>query len=255
MNRRYFITLAYLGRDYHGWQFQPNANSVQECIEKALQTLVRQPVSIVGAGRTDAGVNASMMVAHVDLPQDVEPDARFVRRLNSILGETITIQSVRQVHPDAHARFDATGRTYHYYVHKGRNPFASGLSWRAPENLDFNKMNQAAEILLDTTDFTSFSKLHTDVKTNNCRVSNARWKRVENPYAPRVEQWVFEITADRFLRNMVRAVVGTLIDVGRGKLSVEGFRRIIEARNRCAAGTSMPGGALFLHEIEYPYEF
>lgn len=254
MPTRHFINLAYLGAPFHGWQTQPNAASVQETVERALSTVLRTPVAVTGAGRTDAGVNASMMIAHADLPERIDDDSRLVRALNSILGPSVAVRWVHPVHADAHARFDATSRTYHYYAHCNRNPFAGGLSWQAPATLDFELMNEAAAELLVTTDFTSFSKLHTDVKTNNCRVTEARWRRAltgeELPGAP---EWVFEITADRFLRNMVRAVVGTLVDVGRRKVSIEAFREIIERRDRCAAGTSMPGTPLFLHNITYPY--
>lgn len=216
--------------------------------------VLRIPVAITGAGRTDAGVNASTMIAHADLPQSLDNDTRLVRAINSIVGPDIALRWIRPVHADAHARFDATARTYHYYAHTGRNPFAGGLSWQAPDNLDFEAMNRAASLLLDTDDFTSFAKLHTDVKTNICRVTRAIWRHPEpGERVPGAATWIFEISADRFLRNMVRAVVGTLVDVGRGKISIEGFDRIIGQRDRCAAGTSMPAGALFLHKVEYPY--
>ena len=252
--QRYFIELSYLGAPFHGWQTQPNASSVQQTIEEALTTLLRQPIAIVGAGRTDAGVNATTMIAHADLPPLPMPTDRFVRSLNSLLGPAIAIHSITPVHPEAHARFDATSRTYHYYAHTRKNPFSGGLSWQAPSTLNFEAMNQAAEILLTVSDFTSFSKLHTDVKTNNCRVTHARWERIQPGEAmPGAAEWRFVITADRFLRNMVRAVVGTLVEVGRGKLTAEGFAEIIARKNRCAAGTSMPPGPLFLHSITYPY--
>lgn len=252
--RRHFMELAYLGAPYHGWQTQPNAVSVQETLEQGLSTLVRYPVAVTGAGRTDAGVNASKMFAHFDLAETVSDDRKLVRALNSILGPAIAVRRVIPVHPDAHARFDATSRTYHYYAHTRKNPFAGGLSWKAPETLDFEAMNRAAGLLADTSDFTSFSKLHTDVKTNICHVTKAVWRPLDGvEQTPGGAEWVFEITADRFLRNMVRAVVGTLVDVGRGKTDIEGFRRIIEAKDRCSAGTSMPPGPLFLHDITYPY--
>lgn len=253
--QRYFIELSYLGAPFHGWQTQPNASSVQQTIEEGLTTLLRTPIAITGAGRTDAGVNATKMLAHTDLPSPLPIDLpRLVRSLNSILGPAIAIHRIIPVHPEAHARFDATSRTYHYYAHTRKNPFSGGLSWQAPPTLDFDAMNRAAEILLHTTDFTSFSKLHTDVKTNNCRVTYARWERVAPGEAmPGAAEWRFVITADRFLRNMVRAVVGTLVEVGRGKLTPQGFADIIERKNRCAAGTSMPPGPLFLHDITYPY--
>lgn len=251
---RHFLRLSYLGAPFHGWQIQPNASSVQETLEKGLSTIMRTPVAVTGAGRTDAGVNATMMIAHADLPQRIEDDRQLVRALNSILGGAIAVESVTPVHPDAHARFDATARTYHYYAHTRKNPFCGGLSWQAPPTLDFDAMNRAAALLTDVSDFTSFSKLHTDVKTNICRVTTALWRHpLPGEFAPAGAEWLFEITADRFLRNMVRAVVGTLVDVGRGKLTLDGFRRIIDARDRCAAGTSMPATPLFLHRITYPY--
>lgn len=252
--QRHFMELAYLGAPYHGWQTQPDAVSVQSEVERALSILMRAPVAIVGAGRTDAGVNASKMIAHFDLDTKVDDDSRLVRALNSILGPAIAVRWIRPMHAGAHARFDATSRTYHYYVHRIRNPFVGALSWRAPAGLDFDAMNRAAELLLETDDFTSFSKLHTDVKTNICKVTKAIWRPVEHGDAtPAAAEWVFEITADRFLRNMVRAVVGTLVDVGRGKINTDGFRRIIADKNRCSAGTSMPATPLFLHDITYPY--
>ena len=252
--QRYFMNLSYLGRNFHGWQRQPNAPSVQEALENALSTVLRAPVPIVGAGRTDAGVNATTMIAHFDLPAAAADTSRLIRAVNSIVGPEIAVRWIREVHPEAHARFDATSRTYHYYAHTGRNPFSGGLSWDAPENLDFGAMNEAAKLLLATSDFTSFAKLHTDAKTNICKVTRAEWRA---PYpgerVPGAATWIFEITADRFLRNMVRAVVGTLVDVGRGKLTTGGFKEIITSRDRCAAGTSMPGTPLFLHRITYPY--
>lgn len=256
---RYFLRLAYLGARFHGWQVQPDATTVQSVVEGALSTLAREPVSIVGAGRTDAGVNASMMVAHADLPDCLQADTPgFLRAVNSLIGRDIAVYEIRKVHPDAHARFDATSRTYHYYTSAGKAPFAAGCTWRESKNLDFEAMNRAAQLLLGTHDFTSFSKLHTDVKTNICTVTEARWLSVkELPGTPGEVPYgadhVFRITADRFLRNMVRAIVGTLVDVGRGKYGIEEFSRVIESRNRCAAGTSMPGEALFLHNITYPY--
>lgn len=246
---RYFMTLAYRGAPFHGWQRQPGDLSVQQAVEEALGTVLRcGTVPIVGAGRTDAGVNASMMVAHFDLDTPLPADVRgIVRGLNSLLGKDIAIFDIFPVSDDAHARFDATSRTYHYYAHTRKSPFSYPLSWQAPPSLDFEKMNEAARILLETSDFTSFSKLHTDVKTNICKVTRAEWVKT-GEYS-----WVFIITADRFLRNMVRAVVGTLVDVGRGKITVDGFRDIIEKKDRCAAGTSMPAHALFLHDVTYPY--
>ena len=242
---RYFLYLAYDGTAYHGWQIQPNGLSVQEQLMKALSTLLRHPVEVTGAGRTDAGVHARLMVAHFDTDQPVEP-LRLTDKLNRILPPDIAIYKVVSVQPQAHARFDATYRTYEYYITTAKSPFQRHYSYRLFHTPDFERMNQAAALLLTHTDFTSFSKLHTDVKTNNCRVMQARWDQVD------ATTWRFTIQADRFLRNMVRAVVGTFLQVGQGKLTVEGFNAIILQRNRCSAGTSVPGEALFLVDIGYP---
>lgn len=244
---RYFMRLAYNGANFHGWQTQPNATTVQETIEHAMSTVLRKPISITGAGRTDAGVNAAMMIAHFDCDSMPEDTAPLVRSLNSLLGKNIAIYTIFKVDDDAHARFDATSRTYKYFAHTVKSPFIYPLSWQCNPKLDFDKMNEAAKVLLQYTDFTSFSKLHTDVATNNCRITHAQWE-------PEGEQMVFTITADRFLRNMVRAIVGTLVDVGMGKITKSDFCRIIKQKDRCCAGTSMPGHALFLWDITYPFE-
>lgn len=244
---RCFMELSYRGARYHGWQTQPGETTVQSEIEDALSKILRRTVKITGAGRTDTGVNASMMVAHFDL-LDGEPEPQsLVRGVNAIVGRDIAVYSITPVSDDAHARFDATARTYHYYAHTAKSPFIYPLSWQAPPALDFDAMNQAAGILLGVDDFTSFAKLHSDAKTNICCVSRAEWVEIGEG------RWAFIITADRFLRNMVRAVTGTLVDVGRGKLSLDDFKAVIAARNRCAAGTSMPPEPLFLHSIQYPY--
>ena len=241
------MRLGYRGTAFHGWQVQPHDTSVQQTIEEAMAMLLRQPTPITGAGRTDAGVNAHMMVAHFDTEQPIQDVDRLIHSLNALLPPDIAIYSITPVHDDAHARFDATSRTYKYFAVTRKDPFLSPLSWKCPPDLDFDLMNEAAARLLDYTDFTSFSKLHTDVKTNNCRVTRAQWSQ-EGDY-----QWVFTITADRFLRNMVRAIVGTLVEVGRHKITVDEFCNIIERKDRCAAGSSMPGHALFLWNITYPY--
>lgn len=244
--RRYFMRLSYCGAPFHGWQSQPNAVSVQSAVEDALSTVLRRATKVTGAGRTDTGVNASCMWAHFDV-EDGLPIAgeALVRSLNAILGKDIAVYEVRAVRPDAHARFDATSRTYHYLTHRGKSPFLYRLSWQQPRQFDVDAMNRAAAMLLKVDDFTSFAKLHSDAKTNICKVTRAEW--VETDYGH-----TFVITADRFLRNMVRAVVGTLVDVGRGKLSLSEFAGIIEERDRCAAGTSMPPHPLYLHDITYP---
>lgn len=243
---RYFMRLAYRGAPFHGWQSQPGEVTVQETLEKALSTVLRRDMKIVGAGRTDTGVNARMMIAHFDVDSPLEDTDRLVRGVNSLVGKDIAVYEIYEVPADKHARFDATSRTYHYYAVEEKSPFFYPLSWKAPAGLDYDKMNEAAALLLDTSDFTSFAKLHTDAKTNICKVTHARWHRVGDG-----EGWVFIITADRFLRNMVRAVVGTLVEVGRGKMSVDDFKAVIDRRDRCAAGTSMPPQALYLWEVMY----
>ncbi len=244
---RYFMRLSYRGARFHGWQTQPNAPSVQSAIEESMSKIAREEIKITGAGRTDTGVNARMMVAHFDISRPIDHTEPYIRGLNSLLGPDIAIEEIVRVSDDAHARFDATSRTYHYYAHTGKSPFLYPLSWQAPERLDYDAMNRAAEILTKISDFTSFAKLHSDAKTNICHVTHAAWHDLGEG------RHVFIITADRFLRNMVRAVVGTLVDVGRGKLTCEQFRQVVDARDRCAAGTSMPPHPLFLWDIEYPY--
>lgn len=245
--KRYFIYLGYNGKRYCGWQVQPNGPTVQAWVEKALTTLLRQPTLVVGAGRTDAGVHARSMVAHFDGPDTLTDLLFFAEKLNRLLPKDIAVYRIVPVRPDAHARFDATSRTYKYYVTARKDPFNYESVYKFSGKLDFEAMNDACRLLFDYLDFTSFSKLHTDVKTNNCRIYQAVWE-------PEGDDWVFTIRADRFLRNMVRAIVGTLFEVGRGKLSVEGFRRVIEAKDRGQAGTSAPGHALYLSNVTYPEE-
>lgn len=248
---RYFINLSYDGKNYHGWQIQPEAISVQEVLNNALSTLLREQIEVVGAGRTDAGVNASMMIAHFDCKkefnnnnQDKNSLFQLRYRLNKLLPPDIAIHDIYNVADDMHARFSATSRTYHYYIITEKSPFEP-YAYRFPQPLDFDKMNEACKVLFDYIDFTSFSKLHTDVKTNNCKIMEAHWDQI-SPI-----KWQFTIKADRFLRNMVRAIVGTLIDVGRGAITIDDFRKIIEKKDRCSAGTSVPGNALFLCKVEY----
>lgn len=242
---RYFITLSYDGTHYHGWQIQPNGISVQETLQKALSTLLRQAIEVVGAGRTDAGVHAKMMVAHFDVNSQLLDCAQLVYKLNKILPPDIAVQQVEPVEDDMHARFSATSRTYHYFIHLRKSPFLKAYSWYVYGNLDFERMNEAARTLLEYRDFTSFSKVNTDTKTNDCTVTKAVWEELSPG------EWRFTISANRFLRNMVRAIVGTLVEVGRGKMSVEQFRKVIEQKNRCSAGESVPGNALFLVDIRY----
>lgn len=246
--QRYFIYLAYEGTNYHGWQVQPNGVSVQECLQKALSTLLRVETEVVGAGRTDAGVHAKLMVAHFDSEKEDLNLALLTDKLNRLLPPDISVYRVCKVHPEAHARFDALSRTYKYYITSVKSPFNRHLKWRMHGSLNYELMNEAAKILFEYTDFTSFSKLHTDVKTNNCKIMQAEWIQEDET------TWVFTVKADRFLRNMVRAIVGTLVEVGRGKMSIEEFRKVIELKDRCKAGASVPGHALFLVDIEYPAE-
>ncbi|GAB6009141.1 tRNA pseudouridine(38-40) synthase TruA [Dysgonomonas reticulitermitis] len=245
--KRYFIYLAYNGEKYCGWQIQPNGISVQETIESALATLLRVPTPIVGAGRTDAGVHARMMTAHFDYEQGNTDPELLANKLNSILPKDIAIYKIVEVKEDAHARFDATSRLYRYYITTEKDPFLHPLKYKIHGSLDLDAMNACANVLFEYEDFTSFSKSHTDVKTNNCRIMLARWEQSGSNY-------IFTIKANRFLRNMVRSIVGTLLETGRGKSDVDGIRRIIEAKDRCAAGISVPGHALFLEEIEYNNE-
>lgn len=241
---RYFIYFAYDGARYHGWQAQPDADSVQEELQKALSMLLRRKVEVVGAGRTDAGVHARQMVAHFDFdsPLDCQQTAY---RLGRMLPRDIAIYRIDQVADDLHARFSATRRTYHYYLHTKRDPFCRHYSCELHYDLDFDLMNEAGRILCTYEDFGAFCKSHTDVKTTICQATEARWIQIDSTH------WYFRITANRFLRNMVRAVVGTMIDVGRGRISLDDFRKIIEGKTRTQAGESMPAHALFLEEIDY----
>lgn len=242
---RYFITFAYNGKNYVGWQVQPNGTTVQQVLQDALSTILRGRVEIVGAGRTDAGVHARRMVAHFDWEGDIFQPGDLVYKLNNFLPKDISVTTVQRVIPTAHARFSATSRTYSYHITTVKDPFLHELTYRIHFEPDMGIMNQMCGVLMEYTDFTSFSKLHTDVKTNICRIDDARWDRKEDAY-------IFTIRADRFLRNMVRAITGTLLEAGRGRLDERGLRRIIEAKNRGVAGDSVPGHALFLEEVTYP---
>ena len=249
---RYFITLSYDGARYHGWQIQPNGPSIQEKLQWALSTLLREDIQVTGAGRTDAGVHASKMVAHFDFNGEWDGGsgdsldcAQLAYKLNRLLPQDIAVQLVEPVSDDMHARFSAIARTYHYYIHTEKDPFLRTTSCELHYPLDFDKMNEAAALLLTYEDFGAFCKAHSDVKTTLCHVTVARWHQTSP------SSWYFEITANRFLRNMVRAVVGTLIDVGRGRLLIDDFRKVIEGKRRTEAGESMPAHALFLENITY----
>lgn len=242
---RYFIKLAYNGKNYHGWQSQPNASSVQETLTKALCLLLKKEIEIVGAGRTDSGVHAKQMYAHFDIDEPLDA-TYWMQKLNSYLPKDIVIFEFIKVKDDAHARFDAKSRTYEYYIHTFKDAFINEDSWYYSNALDLVKMNEAAKVLLEYEDFECFSKTNTDVFTFNCSITEAFWIQKDN-------QLIFTITANRFLRNMVRAIVGTLINIGLGKNSIEDLRNIIESKNRNLAGFSVPAHGLFLTKITYPY--
>lgn len=243
---RYFIYLQYKGTNYHGWQVQPNALTVQQVLDEKLSVLLKEKIETTGAGRTDTGVHAKEFVAHFDtesvLPEEKE---HFVYKMNGLLPRDITIVNVFEVKPDAHARFDAISRTYEFRIATKKDPFSYELAYFYPWELNIAAMNEACEILKAYTDFTSFSKLHTDVKTNNCIIKEAHWQIEKS-------RIVFTISADRFLRNMVRAIVGTMLDIGRGKINITNLSEIIEKRNRNSAGVSAPAHGLYLTKITYP---
>jgi len=242
---RYFIKLAYNGTNYHGWQVQPNASSVQETLNKALSVLLNEEINTMGAGRTDTGVHAKEMFAHFDFVPTLEIES-IIHKLNSYLPKDIVIYDIITVHHDAHARFDAKKRTYHYYISTVKDVFSQEECWYYHQNLNVELMNQAAKTLLNHTDFQCFSKVNTDVNTFNCTISEAYWTQENN-------QLIFTISADRFLRNMVRAIVGTLVNVGLHKITLSDFNSIIENKNRNEAGFSVPAHGLFLTKIEYEY--
>lgn len=254
--RRYFIEIAFNGTAYHGWQIQKNAISVQELVNKALSTILRQNIETVGCGRTDTGVHATQLFAHFDLYDDLSKvmagvetlvqNSRLVTSLNSILPYDIAVKRIIEVKPDAHARFDAVKRSYKYHIHFEKDPFKLGFSWLLRDKPDIGLMNRAAALLMEYRDFSSFSKSNTQTFTNNCHIASAEWKTEDGGM-------VFHISADRFLRNMVRAIVGTLVQVGRNEILPEDIRKIIESQNRSNAGMSVPACGLYLTEVTYPY--
>lgn len=254
--QRYFITLSYDGNNYHGWQIQPNGSSIQETLEKALTILLRQPISIIGAGRTDTGVHARMMVAHFDMKSKFD-NIQISYRLNRLLPHDISVSSIIPVSNDMHARFSAIKRTYHYYLHLQKDIYNRQYSCYVGYNLNFDLMNEAALYLIGKKDFKCFCKTGADVKTTICNITEAYWKPIYPELSTlsstdiKPTNWCFIISANRFLRNMVRAIVGTLIAVGRGKMSITKFKTIVDTGSRSDAGESMPGNALFLWDIEY----
>jgi tRNA pseudouridine38-40 synthase len=243
---RYFIFISYRGTSYHGWQIQPNSVTVQKILDDALSIILCETITTTGAGRTDTGVHAQVFCAHFDsISNDLSGSQNLVFRLNRYLPEDISVNSIKKVFPDANARYSALSRTYKYYISKVKDPFFDNSSWFLHGNINVAKMNEACKLLFNHRDFTSFSKLHSGAKTNNCKIYYASWEEIDN-------RLVFTIKADRFLRNMVRAIVGTLVDIGYDKTDIGEFEEIILARNRCRAGTSAPARGLFLTEIEYP---
>ena len=244
-SKRYFIELAYNGSAYHGWQRQPNAISVQQVLEEALRRLKRKNISLVGAGRTDTGVHARQMFAHFDLAEEIVNPQELVFLLNGFLKDDIAIRSIRRVQPDAHARFDATARDYEYHISSAKDPFNAQLHYYLKNSPDIVLMNQAAKILLLHEDFQCFSRSNTDVKTFLCTIKNATWQQEGSSL-------IFSISANRFLRNMVRAIVGTLLEVGYKKREVKDIEMVIKSKDRGEAGFSAPAHGLYLSRIEYP---
>lgn len=247
MKSRYFIKLSFNGKNYSGWQIQKNAISVQELINDALSKIIREDINVTGAGRTDTGVHAKEYFAHFDCEDFLSKFsvAELLFKLNSFLPKDIAIQDIIKVKSNSNARFDAVSRTYRYYISRSKNPFNIEFSYAVHGKLDIVEMNAACKVLYEYSDFSCFSKSGTQTKTNNCKILNAIWEEID-------DQLIFTITADRFLRNMVRAITGTLLDVGYKKLDITGFRKIIEGKNRSDAGYSVPANGLFLEKIDYP---
>ena len=248
---RYFIHLAYNGTPYHGWQIQPNATSVQETLNKAFSVLLQSEINLMGAGRTDTGVHAKEMYAHFDFEASIDIP-NLVHKLNSFLPKDIVIYDIIPFHNEAHTRFDATKRTYEYHIHQFKNPFLDELSWYFHQPLDIDLMNEAAQLLLNHTDFECFSKVNTDVNTFDCTIFEAYWTRASTEHSEN-DQLVFTISANRFLRNMVRSIVGTLVNVGLHKITLDDFIKILESKSREKAGFSVPAHGLYLTKINYDY--
>jgi len=247
---RYFVRFAYNGTSFHGSQTQPNGITVQETLEQAFSTILRHPISLTFAGRTDAGVHALEMFAHFDLSSPSRLLASLPSRLNKILPPAIAVYDLFEVPSETHARFSAQARTYYYKVTEQKDPFNLHLMTQVAPGLDYDLMNEAAQLLLGTHDFASFCKVHTDVNNTLCTITHAEWQPATCNLQPATYQ--FAITANRFLRNMVRAIVGTLFEVGRHKMSLAEFQSVIESKNRCSAGQSVSPDGLYLAHIEYP---
>jgi tRNA pseudouridine38-40 synthase len=243
---RYFIYISYKGTSYHGWQAQPNSVTVQKLLNEALSTIISESITTTGAGRTDTGVHALVFVAHFDsVSLDFDWHLKLIHKLNSYLPNDISVTSVRKVKPDANARFSALSRTYKYFISREKDPFSEDSSWHLHGEINIEEMNKASDLLLKYDDFTSFSRLHSNVKTNICKIYDAQWELNGN-------QLIFTIRADRFLRNMVRAIVGTMYEIGCGKIDLKQFEDIIKSKNRGRAGKSAPAKGLFLTDIDYP---
>jgi tRNA pseudouridine38-40 synthase len=243
---RYFIFISYKGTSYHGWQIQPNSVTVQKLLDEALSKILSENILTTGAGRTDTGVHAIFFCAHFDsASNDLHSNRNLIYKINSFLPKDIAVTSLRKVRPDANARFSALSRTYKYFISREKDPFSVDSSWHLFGDLNIKAMNDASNLLSKHSDFTSFSRLNTDTKTNICKIYSAGWKENNN-------QIIFTIKADRFLRNMVRSIVGTMIEIGIGKIDLGKFEDIINAKDRCKAGKSAPAKGLFLTEIEYP---
>jgi len=241
-----FAEISYKGKNYHGWQKQPNATSVQSVIEKAFNVILRdREFSCIGCGRTDTGVHAEQFYFHFETDEEINHN-KFMYKVNTLLPADIVVHRLLEVPEGSHTRFDAISRTYKYYINQKKDAFLTDVSYYNSRKLDVNAMNKACKCLFDYKDFTSFSKVNTETKTNNCVIQYAQWKN-------NGDSIVFEITADRFLRNMVRAIVGTMLEVGLGKITVDQFKKVIETKDRGEAGTSVPGHGLFLTKVSYPY--
>ncbi|WP_200975718.1 tRNA pseudouridine(38-40) synthase TruA [Echinicola sp. 20G] len=242
--RRYFLEVAYKGTHYHGWQVQPNAMTVQEKINHALKTILRKEIETMGSGRTDTGVHGKQQYLHFDFEGDLERRT-FLKKLNAVLPKDISAYNLQKVKPEAHARFDAAWRSYEYYISLRKNPFEEELSWHCYYQLDLGLMNSAAQLLLAHRDFECFSKVKTEVNHFECEIKTAFWEQKD-------QHLIFHITANRFLRGMVRAIVGTMVEVGTGKLDLEGFQNILDSRSRGKAGAAAPPQGLYLSEVTYP---
>lgn len=246
LTHRYFIEISYKGTAYHGWQIQPNAITVQEVFNKALNVILKKDIETLGCGRTDTGVHASQFFLHLDLDEAIIDHEKMIRSLNALLPKDIAVKNILKVSEDAHARFDATLRSYEYHIHFKKNPFKTDSSWLLRDELDISAMNKAAQIILEYQDFGAFCKANGDNFTNLCEVSQSEWEVKD-------DEIIYHISANRFLRNMVRAIVGTLVEVGKGKLKPEALHQIIQSQNRSEAGVSVPACGLFLTAVHYPY--